>query len=664
MNQTILLAEIISALSLLIFIVPKQWKQPTALALSLSLSTITTGWAWSVFHTGDVLSGNLSATFWFYHSAMRVDSLSALFLLIVNFGSLTSILFSRGYLKPYLSVKSNHEFSLHYFWLFWLQTAMTLVVTLHEGLPFLVAWEIMSIASFMLVIFESEKKEILQTGIYYIIQMHVALFFVLAGFTLVEAKTGISGFDGLVVYFRDNPSIIMFLLFFAGFGIKAGFIPLHSWLPHAHPAAPSHVSGLMSGTMIKMGIYGIMRVVICLQHDLLQIGTIVLLLSLISSVFGVFFAIFQHDLKKMLAFHSIENIGIIGIGIGTGIIGRSLNHPTIVWLGFAGALLHVVNHSLFKSLLFYCAGSIYNQCHTRDLNRLGGLYKSMPRTGVLFALASIAICGLPPLNGFISEFFIYWSFFKGLGTGINTSLLFLGGILGLAVTGGLAVFCFTKAFGIIFLGNARSDSSAHAKEVPTAMLFPQWLIAIIILVIGFAPLAVLPVIKAPIPLLAASGLSVPDLVPIEHTLLMLTLAMGIAVVSFILLWMVRRHQQARHILRAGPTWGCGYTAGDSTHQYSATTFADSLHGIAPALSGVKTQYKPVHKEDIFPREVRQYTTHQEDQLEKILILQPANWFNKLMEKFVVLRSGKIQHYILYGLGFILLAALLTTLEWI
>src|SRR5882672_8795330 len=649
--------EGITVLTLLVYFVPVRWKQPLCLLLSLGLAFITTTWAIESF-TREAVKQQLSMPFWFHNSMLVIDKLTAFFLVVINFGTLTSILFSRGYMKMYEATKRSQDFSLHYFFLLWLQIAMTLVVTLQEGLPFLVAWEIMSLSSFMLVIFESEKKEILNTGIYYLIQMHVAMFFVLAAFALVEAKTGISGFDGLAVYFKDYESIPIFLLFFAGFGIKAGFIPLHSWLPHAHPAAPSHISGLMSGTMIKMGIYGILRVVSFLQFDLLEIGSIVLIVSLISSVFGVFFAIFQHDLKKMLAYHSIENIGIIGIGIGTGLIGKALGNPVVCLLGFSGAILHVLNHSLFKSLLFYCAGSVYQQCHTRDVNELGGLIKKMPTTSLLFLLASIAICGLPPFNGFISEFLIYKGFFSGLDNNIYTSLLFLGGIVGLTITGGLAVFCFTKAFGIVFLGAARTNKTQHAHEVESSMLFPKLLIAIPIIGIGIGSYLLMPTIESianlylPIRTVQQTNIVSPMLQPLSITL-------GLFIILVIILYAWRSMQQKSVTIATGPTWGCGYPALTPEHQYTSTTFADNLKNLSLSLSGIKTHYHAINKEDIFPSEKRKYETHQVDELEKILILNPSKLFMTIMLKFTVLRSGKIQHYILYGLGFILIVAFLT-----
>ena len=289
----------------------------------------------------------------------------------------------------------------------------------------------------------------------------------------------------LTQYFSGHPNILLFLLFFIGFGIKAGFVPLHTWLPEAHPAAPSHISGVMSGVMIKMGIYGILRVLLSVQTDLLWIGTIILGVSLISGLLGVMTAILQHDLKRLLAYHSIENIGIIGIGIGLGIIGKATGNDALALLGLSGGLLHVLNHSLFKSLLFYGAGSVYRSTHTRHIDHLGGLIKKMPYTAVFFLIGSLAICGLPPFNGFISEYLIYLGMFKSLsGASLYQIITILFSIIGLTLIGGLAIFCFTKAFGIVFLGQPRSDEVSHAKESGIGMMIPQIIIIVFILMIG------------------------------------------------------------------------------------------------------------------------------------------------------------------------------------
>jgi hydrogenase-4 component B len=278
-----------------------------------------------------------------------LDGLSAFFILVINITLLVGLLYANGYLKPYHSRMGNLRFAVHYFSYIWLYFSMLLVVMLRNGVLFLIAWEMMAISSFFLVIFDADNRNILKTGINYLVQMHVGMLFILVGFLLVEKSTGSMSFDSLPTYFANSSNWPLFLLFFIGFAIKAGFMPLHTWLPEAHPAAPSHVSGVMSGVMIKMGIYGIFRVVLATQSDLLIIGVLLLAVSLISGLLGVIYAILQHDLKRLLAYHSIENIGIIGIGLGLGIIGKATNNQMLMLLGFSGALLHTLNHSLFKS---------------------------------------------------------------------------------------------------------------------------------------------------------------------------------------------------------------------------------------------------------------------------------------------------------------------------
>jgi formate hydrogenlyase subunit 3/multisubunit Na+/H+ antiporter MnhD subunit len=272
----------------------------------------------------------------------------------------------------------------------------------------------MTLSSFLLVLFDAEERVTLKAGINYLIQMHVGWLFLLVGFLVAGQPTGQPGFDSLGGYFANHSNWFVFLLFFIGFGIKAGFIPLHTWLPQAHPAAPSHVSAVMSGVMIKMGIYGLFRVLTHIQEGLLVIGLIILVVSIVSGLLGVIMAISQHDLKRLLAYHSIENIGIIGIGTGLGVIGIATANPILAMLGLAGGLLHVLNHSLFKSLLFFTAGSVYQSTQTRTIERLGGLIRRMPLTGLFFLIGAIAICGLPPFNGFISEYLIYLGMFKSL----------------------------------------------------------------------------------------------------------------------------------------------------------------------------------------------------------------------------------------------------------
>ena len=310
--MNIILFKIAIILSFALFVVPKQAQYYFGLFLHIAIISISSVWAiQELFAFTEPLKLALMP-FMGHILNIEIDQLSAFFILVVNFTSLTGIIYAKGYLKPYFDKKSKTEFALHYFNFLWLHISMLLVVMLRDALAFLVIWEIMSLSSFFLVIFESEKKETIKIGIKYLIQMHIGVVFLMLAFIWAYTQTGAEfSFDGLAVYFQAHNPFYLFMLFFIGFGIKAGFIPLHSWLPHAHPAAPSHVSGVMSGVMIKMGIYGILRVLTYIHHDLFYIGLFILIISLISGLIGVSMAIVQHDVKKLLAYHSIENIGII-----------------------------------------------------------------------------------------------------------------------------------------------------------------------------------------------------------------------------------------------------------------------------------------------------------------------------------------------------------------
>ncbi|MBN1199387.1 MAG: NADH-quinone oxidoreductase subunit E [Bacteroidales bacterium] len=581
-----------------------------------------------------------------------IDRLSSFFILVTNFTVLTAMIYSKGYLKPYQAVKTPARLSLHYFSFVWLHLSMLGVLMLREGLAFLIAWELMAVSSFMLILFDAENRQTLKIAVNYLIQMHIGLVLLIIAFLLVEEKTGVFGFDGLTPYFSAHSNILLFFLFFAGFGIKAGFVPLHTWLPEAHPAAPSHVSGVMSGVMIKMGIYGIIRVLASVQADWFLIGIILLAISVISGILGVILAIGQHDLKKLLAYHSIENIGIIGMGIGIGAIGIGLHNPWMIFAGFAGAMLHVLNHSLFKSLLFFSAGSVYQAFHTRDIEKLGGVIHPMPQTAGLFLTGALAITGLPPLNGFISEILIYTGLIKGLSAGtVYQTMAMMLAIIGLVLIGGLAIFCFTKAFGITFLGSPRSEIKHVVTEAGSSMLGPQYIIAGMILLIGLVPVIfVSPLIEVitstfPASPELVSGTLLSTLTAISRLgFLFLLLVAGLFFLRYLLLKRRRVEQQ--------PTWGCANTMGNARQQYTATSYAATLAELVHPVMPETQRYVPVGEEEIFPA-IRSFSQHLSDVFQQIIqkITFGSMW---VLKKLARLQTGNIQHYILYAFVFILI----------
>jgi len=645
--------------ALLVFFIPSRWKGAyTALILTSGI-LITSIPAIRILATAGAL---VPAGEWLFSGALpaiSIDRLAGFFILIINLTSLTSIFYALGYLRPYSPRINPMRFSIHYFSYFWLWASMILLTVIRDGYAFLVVWEFMTLSSFLLVVFEGDERKTLKTGINYLIQMHIGLLFLMVGFLITGDQAGRTGFDSLSVYFGNHDNLPVFILFFIGFGIKAGFIPIHTWLPQAHPAAPSHVSGLMSGVMIKMGIFGILRVLSAVQSDLLTIGLIILGISLVSGVIGVMMAIVQHDLKRLLAYHSIENIGIIGIGIGLGVIGLAVGNPVMQVLGFTGGLLHVLNHSLFKSVLFFSAGSVYTSTHTRNIESFGGLIKRMPYTAILFLIGSLAICGLPPFNGFISEYLIFSGLFKSLaGLNLYMSIVILSGIIGLALIGGLALFCFTKAFGMVFLGEPRSEAAAKAHEVRPVMLIPQLLSVAAILLIGLAPVLFVR------PVMGIAGevfnFQVPEEIssPVLSNLGSISIIAGIFIALAAGLWVIRKAVTRNRQITMGPTWGCGFTAGDERQQYTASSFADNFAMLANPLLRIKKESDGIEETELFPRQ-RKFKTHSVDVIKRYLYDIPSDWFLSVLKKIAVMQTGQIQHYILYAFVFMILVFVLT-----
>ena len=662
--------------SFLILVVPGRMRYYYTLALILFISLVTSvpaslqffGNAAVAAHGPETsFSASLTSTNWIFKGYLgelrfTIDRLSSFFILVTNFTVLTGMLYSKGYLKAYEKTKNPAQFALHYFSYTWLHLSMLAVLTLRDGLAFLISWELMAVSSFVLILFEAEKRATLKTAVNYLIQMHIGFMLLLFAFLITESGTGQMSFDALPAYFTGHSNIGLFLLFFAGFAVKAGFMPFHTWLPDAHPAAPSHVSGVMSGVMIKMGIYGIIRVLISVQSDLFIIGWIILVVSAISGLLGVMMAITQHDLKKLLAYHSIENIGIIGMGIGLGTMGLGLHNPLLVLLGFSGGLLHVLNHSLFKSLLFFTSGSVYKVFHTRDIDQLGGVTHRMPRTGGLFLVGATAICGLPPLNGFISEILIYLGLFNGLSAGsVYQSITLLLALISLTLIGGLAIFCFSKAFGVVFLGSPRSVFPHDTGEVNNGMLFPQYLIAGMILLIGLLPMIFLN------PLV--------NLISVEFHLPSLTMPLSLAcvfskisIMGLILIVLAGLMMFARHLLlnsrkfAYGPTWGCGSPYTSARQQYTGTSYADNFAELAQPILQSKKQYRVLHEDEIFPSK-RSFHMHPVDVVNSALNkVTDLSWL--ILKKLARLQTGNIRHYILYAFIFILLIFALLYLKLI
>ncbi len=400
----------------------------------------------SVLILGSTFSFNIGTTLPLLSLSFSVDKLSAFFIFVISLIALLASVYALGYVKHYY--KQYNIGALGFFYNIFL-AGMVMVVSAHNALFFLVVWEIMSLASYFLVIYENKEKENVQAGSLYFIMTHVGTAFIMLAFLLLYRSTGSLDFGVIKETIGHSSPLVanaVFVLALVGFGTKAGIIPFHIWLPNAHPAAPSHVSALMSGVMIKTGIYMFIRMFMDILPDApLWWGIVILILGAISSLLGVLYALTEYDIKRLLAYSSIENIGIILLGLGSSLVFWSLDMKPLAVLSLVAALFHTLNHAIFKALLFLGAGSVISQTHTRNMEEYGGLIKYMPETALFFLAGSMAISALPPLNGFFSEWMTFQSLFSGImASNISVRWVFMLAAGSLAFTGGLAAMCFVR----------------------------------------------------------------------------------------------------------------------------------------------------------------------------------------------------------------------------
>jgi len=642
----------------LIFLLPVKLKAITAIIVILTNSFIT-GWLAVLALTGEISKITLWGGSVMGNLNICIDPLSAWFILIINFTSISGGIFGSGYLKAYN--EPSKKLTLHWILFVIFHFSMIWVCMIQHGLMFLIAWELMSLSSMLLVIFDHQNPMTLKAGINYLVQMHLSIAFLTVGFIWVNFQTGSFSFDTFNIYFGQNSNLWLFLIFFIGFGLKAGFIPFHTWLPHAHPAAPSHISGIMSGVIVKLGIYGIFRIISYLSNDYLLLGEILITVSVLTGLFGIINASVHRDFKKMLAYCTIENIGIIGIGIGLGLVGLGKSNPTLYFLGFGGALLHTLNHSLFKSLLFYSIGSVYQQTHTRDMEKLGGLIKLMPRTAFTFLIGALAIGGLPPFNGFISEFVIYSGLIEGIQMdNASEIILFVLTLAGLSLIGGLSILTFTKSFGVIFLGSQRQELVHKPHEVSFLMLFPQYMIIAVILAVSIFSGFIMEIIEKILNTFNISKLNfeLSSLSNQTETLRNISIYSLILILVILIIWGIRTLAVRNKPALFGPTWGCGYSAANTRQQYTGKSFSKSLGKMFNFILLERKKFNELNSGDIFPKE-RRYTSHYQDFFEENIISNITKRLLNAVNYFKFVQNGRIQSYVLYGIVFVLAIFLLT-----
>jgi hydrogenase-4 component B len=595
----------------------------------------------------------------------RIDGLSAWFLIVLSTLAIPIAIFSVGYFahghfdrrSPFVGATFNV-----------LIGAVELVFVASDAITFLFAWELMTLTAAALVTTQHEERDSRRAAYLYLVMSHVATGCLIAGFLALASRSGSVSFSTLlsgdIVHgpMRDG----LFGLFFIGFGVKAGIIPLHVWLPEAHPAAPTSISALMSGVLLKAGIYGIVRVcVFGLGVPRLSWGVIVVAVGGLSAVLGVLYALMQHDLKRLLAYHSIENIGIILLGLGAGMMALAYGRSELAWIGVAASLYHVLNHAVFKGLLFLGAGDVVMTTGTRQIERFGGLLRRMPWTGLFFLIGAMAISGLPPLNGFASEWLTFQAFFYGFRGSSEPLVHFLFPVAGalLALTTALAAACFVKAFGISFLALPRSRAAADAHEAPAVMLVPQALLAVLCVVLGLFPGVVLRVLGRVLTSLpglqpqamtgwdglgmASGGGAFDHVVPVVFAA---ALVCGIALVGALA-------ARSRFSARRVPTWGCGGELSAQT-EYTATAFSKPLMMIFRAVYRPTRQVESLAEvSPYFPHEVR-YHAAIEPTFERYVYDPLLRGVLRVANGLKVLQAGSLHAYLAYVIALVVWLMLL------
>jgi hydrogenase-4 component B len=575
--------------------------------------------------------------------SFRIDALSAFFLVAIYAVCLLAALYSYHYMDK--SQKALRTAG-NYFFFSLLTVSMALVVSAGNLIAFMLSWEIMSLSSFFLVVYNYEARENRKAGYLYFVYSQVGAMFILAAFGVIYAHTGNFGFADTAAL-PETAKIIVFVFAFIGFGSKAGVFPFHVWLPHAHPAAPSHISAVMSGVMIKTGIYGIIRMYVMLDWHTPFFGHFVLIAGMISGILGIVYALGQHDLKRLLAYSSVENIGIILIGLGIGMLGVAAGKPVMAVLGFAGGLLHVLNHSIYKSLLFMGAGMVLHKTGTRSIDQLGGLIKSMKITGTTFLVGSLAISGLPPLNGFVSEFLIYLGGFRGMALDKTSFAMCLLAIVSLAIIGGLALACFTKVVGVVFQGEPRSQVAENTDEKGLTMLVPMLVLAAACIVIGVFPTFFMTMAVKAVASLGLGYGTIPLGPFIELTGNITRTAVLIFAVFFLILALRSLLYRGKTVTRSS-TWGCGFTRPTVKMQYTGSSYAASILEFFRPVAPLTENHPEIRGR--FP-EKSHYHSHVSDIAELHMTNVVVRPVLMLFEKLRWLQHGDIHLYI----GYILLA---------
>lgn len=545
------------------------------------------------------------------------DVLSSLFVLIISIVGIAVATFAVGYIDGEQRRKSSISLSLHFASMVVLFYALLGVAGATQRYDFLLWWELMTIASFVLVIFDSSRKEVMHSAISYLVLMHVGFFFLLGGFTML---------DGELLFGYGAMPIAVWLLFLIGFGLKAALFPLHSWLPGTYSAAHPHVAAMMSGGTTSVALYGIVRATLA-ADDMLSVGGILFALGIITAIYGAAMAVRDSDLKRLLGFSTIENVGVVLLALGLGVVGKATANDVLAYCGFAGALLHIMGHASYKTMLFLSAGSVFSAARTTDMNKLGGLFKRMPLTGWFFGAGTMSISAMPGFVGFFSEFIIYIGLFVSIANG-SAPLVGILGIVVMSLVSGVSVMTFAKAFGITMLGEPRSEQAAGATEVKK-MMNSAFILPLISVLVGGIAYGWFIFGSSD----ALFGVNVADF-NMLGMMWWVEIAVGVLVALCGGFYILRHYLQRDRVISRDSTWRCGYDTPTSQMQYTASSLSDQLS--RTTQWSTKTAAKKSPTANIMARMMRRWSS-----------------------RLALFQTGKTNHYILHALLFFVLILILS-----
>ena len=555
--------------------------------------------AWPVLSGGAALEASLDWAYPVGNLKLKLDALGAFFLAWSLPMTLLGSVYAVGYLRA--EFDGRRHVGVHFALLNLTALSFVLVYTGDHALMFLLGWEVAALAAWLLVIWDYPNQKVRFAGFNYLVSTHIGLIFLVAAFMILYARAGSWELGSFGQWLRAHPGTernLVFLLLLTAFGLKSAFFPFHSWLPRAHAAAPAHVSALMSGVIHKAGLYALVRFVLLIGRPDEWMGWCLIAFSLVSALIGALYTAGQRDLKRLLGYSSTENVGIAGLGLGLGCLGLAWGNTALTAVGFAGGLLHVLNHAFFKCQLFYAAGAVYRATHTVDMEKLGGLARLMPWTTLSFLIGGVAISALPPLNGFASEFLIYSGLFSGQVVPVWARVALAGVATGLAFVGAVSALSITRAFGVVFLGSPRDPTVEAPLEVSHWMRVPTLLHAVGVVVLGLMPAWGLAWVQGSAALALAAltdGETASARQALQHlggTLQTIGAVSGALVLGIAALWWLRSllpgAAGARHV-----TWGCGYTKANTRMQYTGSGFSwDFVQRFRGAMVLVRRQHAP------------------------------------------------------------------------